>query len=136
MGGGGTFGFDYVSVIAGVGSALFEGLGWGAGLRVHVLDTSHYWRPHFTAVYGTTCVYKIAGAFGPGGWTGVLRGFGFYLGIDQDFGEPGSWFATYGIGYITHEDVPAYVKDAIGGSPGTGRQIDILVAFGYRFGGK
>lgn len=140
IGGGFTFGFDYLSVIAGAGSALFKGFGWGAGLRAHVLDTSHRWRPHFTAVYGTTCLYKVAGAFSNVVyWSGVLRGFGFYAGVDHDFGEIGAWFATYGLGYITHEDLPASVRNAIGASPEfgwSGGFIDIEVAIGYRFGGK
>ncbi len=136
IGGGFTLGFDYLSVIAGVGSALFEGLGYGAGLRAHFLDTSHRWRPHFTAVYGTTCIYRMPSFYSGAQSSGVLRGFGFYLGIDQDFGEPGAWFATYGLGYITHEELPASVRNAIGGSPQLDMPIDILVAFGYRFGGK
>lgn len=139
IGGGFTFGFDYLSVIAGAGSAFFKGFGWGAGLRAHVLDTSHRWRPHFTAVYGTTCVYEISGLGGFVYWSGVLRGFGFYAGVDHDFGDPGAWFATYGLGYITHEDLPASVRNAIGASPEfgwSGGFIDIEVAIGYRFGGK
>ena len=139
IGGGFTFGFDYLSVIAGAGSALFKGFGWGAGLRAHFLDTGHRWRPHFTAVYGTTCLYEISGLGGFVYWSGVLRGFGFYAGVDHDFGDPGAWFATYGLGYITHEDLPASVRNAVGGSPEfgwSGGFIDIEVAIGYRFGGK
>jgi hypothetical protein len=139
IGGGFTLGFDYLSVIAGAGSAFFKGFGWGVGLRAHFLDTSHRWRPHFTAVYGTTCLYEISGLGGFVYWSGVLRGFGFYAGVDHDFGDPGAWFATYGLGYITHEDLPASVRNAIGGSPEfgwSGGFIDIEVAIGYRFGGK
>ena len=43
------------------------------------------------------------------------------------------------MGYITHEDLPASVKNAIGASPEfgwSGGFIDIEVAIGYRFGGK
>jgi hypothetical protein len=123
---------DYFSVMAGAGTAL-EGPGYAAGVRIHFLDTSHKFRPHFTAVYGTTAAYKISGSVD---LKGTLRGFAFYAGVDHDVGEPGDFFLTYGIGYITHEDFPASVKNVVGDMPSLGTPIKLLFAFGYRFGGK
>jgi hypothetical protein len=135
IGGGFTFGFDYLSLIAGAGTTVYAGPGYSAGLRLHFLDTSNRWRPHLTAVYGTTTAYKVT-MIGGTDMTGVLHGFAFYAGVDQDFGELGGWFATYGIGVITHEKFPTSVTDALGYTPDAGNPVKFMVAFGYRFGGQ
>jgi hypothetical protein len=133
LGFGASFGFDYLQIIGGGGTTVFGGPGYAGGLRLHFLDTSHKWRPHFTAVYGTTTYYEISGSYSA---SGVLRGFGFYLGVDQDFGDLGGWFGTYGVGIITHEDFPSEVTNGLGYTPSTGVPIKFMVGFGYRFGGQ
>jgi hypothetical protein len=137
LGGGFTLGIDYAQLIAGVGTSIYAGAGYSAGLRLHILDSSHSWRPHLTAVYGTTAIYKISGAVD---LKGVLRGFAVYVGVDQDVGEPGGFFMTYGVGFITHEALPASVKNTLANygekEPSMGVPIKFLIAVGYRFGGK
>ena len=135
LGGGVSFGFDYLSLIGGVGTTVFAGAGYSGGLRLYFLDTSHHWRPHFTAVYGTTTYYRIT-VIGGDDMTGVLRGFAFYAGVDQDFGELGAWFATYGVGVITHEKFPASVTNALGYTPDLSNPVKFMIGFGYRFGGQ
>jgi len=135
LGGGVTFGFDYLALVGGVGTTVFAGAGYSGGLRVYFLDTSHRWRPHLTGVYGTTTYYKIT-VIGGDDMSGVLRGFAFYAGVDQDFGEIGGWFATYGVGVITHEKLPESVTDALGHTPDMGVPIKFMVGVGYRFGGQ
>jgi hypothetical protein len=121
--------------MAGVGTTVFAGVGYSGGLRLHFLDTSYHWRPHLTAVYGTTTYYKVT-VIGGTDMSGVLHGFGFYAGVDHDFGDLGGWFATYGVGVITHEKLPTEVTDAIGHTPDMGVPIKFMLAFGYRFGGQ
>jgi len=136
IGGGITIGTDYLSLIGGVGTTVLAGPGYGAGLRAHFLNSSHKWRPHLTAVYGTTTVYQISGDVD---LKGTLHGMAFYLGVDHDFGGPGGWFATYGLGYITHEDLPQSVKNTLASygksAPDMGTPIKLMVGIGYRIGG-
>ena len=128
LGGAVTLGFDYLAIIAGVGTTLVAGVGYGIGARVYFLDSGYRVRPHFTAVWGTTAAYQITGEVDI---TGVLTGFGFYAGLDQDFGQLGDWYATYGLGYITHGDLPYGLTASDVGTP-----IKAMFSIGYRFGGK
>jgi hypothetical protein len=137
LGGAINLGMDYVTLMAGGGTTVVAGPGYALGLRVHFLDTSHRYRPHLTAVWGTTAAYKISGTVD---MKGTLRGFGFFAGIDQDVGEPGDVYLTYGGGYITHEDLPDDVLATLDRygveEPDMGVPIKFLFAVGYRFGGK
>jgi len=128
LGGAVTLGFDYLAIIAGVGTTVVAGAGYGLGVRAYFLDSGHKVRPHVTAVWGTTAAYQITGAVE---MTGVLTGFGFYAGLDHDIGEPGDWYATYGLGYITHESLPYGLTASDVGTP-----IKAMFSMGYRFGGK
>jgi hypothetical protein len=137
LGGAVTVGFDYLSLMVGGGTTIVAGAGYGLGLRAYFLDSGHKLRPHFTAVWGTTAAYAISGVVD---MKGVLTGFGFYAGLDHDFGEPGGFFATYGLGYITHQDLPASVVATLNeygvDKPDMGIPIKAMIAIGYRFGGK
>jgi hypothetical protein len=137
LGGAVTLGFDYLAVIAGVGTTVVAGAGYGIGVRAYFLDSGNRLRPHFTAVWGTTAAYKISGAVD---MTGVLTGYGFYAGMDHDFGVLGDWYATYGLGYITHKDLPASVVSTLNAygvsKPDMGTPIKAMFSIGYRFGGK
>lgn len=128
LGGAVTLGFDYLAIIAGVGTTVVAGAGYGLGVRAYFLDSGHKVRPHFTAVWGTTAAYQITGSVN---LTGVLNGFGFYAGLDHDIGAPGDWYATYGLGYITHESLPYGLTASDVGTP-----IKAMFSMGYRFGGK
>jgi hypothetical protein len=138
FGGAITAGMDYFALMAGAGSTIFAGFGYGIGARVYFMDTSpHYVRPHFTAVWGTTALYRISGDVD---MNGTLRGFGFYAGLDQDVGEPGGLFLSYGVGYITHEGLPSKVTNVLEEhgqkEPNMGIPIKVFFAAGYRFGGQ
>jgi hypothetical protein len=128
LGGAVTLGFDYLAIIAGVGTTVVAGAGYGIGARLYFLDSGYKVRPHFTAVWGTTAAYQITGAYD---MSGVLTGYGFYAGVDHDFGVPGDWYATYGLGYITHGSLPAGLTASDVGTP-----IKAMFSIGYRFGGK
>lgn len=62
---------------------------------------------------------------------GVLTGFGFYTGLDHDFGRLGDWYATYGLGYLTHGDLPYGLTASDVGMP-----LKVMFSIGYRFDGK
>jgi hypothetical protein len=51
--------------------------------------------------------------------------------LDHDVGIPGDWYLTYGLGYITHEDLPMGLTPTDVGMP-----IKAMFSVGYRFGGK
>jgi hypothetical protein len=137
LGGAVNLGMDYFTLMAGGGTSIVAGAGYALGLRLYFLDTGHKYRPHVTAVWGTTAAYKISGSVD---MKGTLHGFGFFGGIDQDIGAPGDFFLTYGVGYITHEDLPDDVLATLNrygvDEPDMGVPIKFLFAFGYRFGGK
>ena len=118
-------GTSYVSVLGGVGSLVY-GPGWSVGGRVYALPPEKVWRPHATVVYGATTFYKITGAYET---NGILKGFGIYLGVDQDIGRPGGSVMTYGLGYVTHESLPAGLTE----SKALGSPVKILLGWNYRF---
>ena len=124
FGGAITLGFDYLALMAGFGSTIIAGAGYGFGARVYLVDSGHTWRPHLTAVWGTTGTY-LYGDYSSASL--VITGFGFYAGLDQDVGEPGGWYTTYGLGYIT-----------LGGHSTSGKDVPInaMIGVGYRFGGR
>jgi hypothetical protein len=137
LGVGAEVGMPYISVLGGVGTAI-NGTGWSVGARAYVLPPGNYWRPHATLVYGTTATYDITVINGSVTTdnTGVLKGLGIYLGVDQDIGRPGGSVMTYGVGYITHESLPAGVippgyseSDVDYGWP-----IKLMVAWNWQFG--
>lgn len=135
IGGQVTLGFDYLAVSAGAGT-VFYGSGWSVGARVYLADTSHKFRPHLTAVYGTTAAYQIT-VIGGTDLQGTMKGFGFYAGLDHDVGDPGAFFMTYGVGVITHEDFPQEVKNLVSSDKlDAGTPVKIMVGVGYRFGGQ
>jgi hypothetical protein len=124
FGGAVTLGFDYLALTVGLGTTVVAGAGYGFGARIYFVDSGHEFRPHVTAVWGTTAVYQngeYESSFG------VVRGFGFYVGLDHDVGLPGGWYMTYGLGYITYGDKTPASSDA---------PINAMLALGYRFGGK
>jgi hypothetical protein len=116
-------GIPYFSLVAGLGTAL-EGIGWSAGVRVYFFNQTRKFRPHFTAVYGTTMIVDVVGG---NGYT--VNGFGFYGGLDHDIGPHGGLILTYGIGLVTNEPPGAGVEDP---------RFSVKVMFGvnYRFGGR
>jgi hypothetical protein len=122
FGGAVTLGFDYLALIAGVGTTVVAGAGYGVGARIYLVHSGHEFRPHLTAVWGTTATYQN-GTYPA--WPSVVTGVGFYAGLDHDFGEAGGWYATYGLGYITH------LSESPPGTP-----IDAMFGLGYRFGGR
>jgi len=137
LGFGGEIGAQYFSVVGGIGTmSVISDPGWSIGGRVYVLNSTHRFRPHLTVVYGTTVAYSISGAVVA---SGALNGMGIFLGGDHDIGKIGGFVLTYGIGYITHEDFPQSVKDALaqtGNSlPDVGTPVKICVGINYRFGG-
>ena len=137
IGAGAEIGTQYIAVVGGVGTlAVISGGGWGIGGRAYFLNSTHKWRPHLTIIYGTTALYSISGAVEA---EGALKGMGIYLGVDQDVGKIGGFSFTYGLGFITHEDIPQDVTNrvsAAGGSlPSFGAPIKIMVGCNYRFGG-
>ena len=129
IGGNAEIGMSYVAVLGGFGYGLFAP-GWSAGGRVYAAAPDKTWRPHATVVYGTTVVYQLKNAVGGAVVEeGALNGMGFYLGVDQDVSRPGGSIWTYGIGFITHESLPAGLKESDVGIP-----IKIMVGWNYRFG--
>jgi hypothetical protein len=135
LGGGATFGFDYFAVIAGAGTEL-AGIGWSVGARVYLMGSGRKLRPHLSAVYGTTGMYRFIDVGGDN-FEGTVNGFAFYAGLDHDVGQPGRYFMTYGIGVVTHGALPQEVEARVGsGHPPNNGILDfVLVGLGYRFGG-
>ena len=111
-------GIPYFSLVAGVGTAL-EGVGWGTGVRVYFVDRTHRFRPHLTAMYGTTMIVKARG---------TVNGFAFYAGLDHDIGPRGGLILSYGAGVLTNEYPGWGIKDP---------RFSFKVMFGinYRFRG-
>ncbi len=124
IGAGAELGIPYVSIVGGIGTAVY-GPGWSVGGRLYALPSSATWRPHLTVVYGTTTYYKITGDVQG---SGTLRGFGYYIGVDEDIARPGGAIMTYGIGYLTHESLPGGLTETDKGIP-----IKIMLAWNYRF---
>jgi len=129
MGGNAEFGFGYISVMGGYGYALYAS-GWSVGGRVYAMPADKVWRPHLTVVYGTTVMYQLKDInSGSVVEKGAINGAALYIGVDQDVSRPGGAIWTYGIGYITHESLPAGLKEDDVGIP-----IKILFGWNYRFG--
>jgi len=112
-------GIPYFSLVGGIGTAL-EGVGWGAGVRVYFFNQTRKFRPHFTAVYGTTMIVQDVK---------TVNGFGFYAGLDHDVGPVGGLILTYGVGLLTNEPPGYGIEDP---------RFSVKVMFGanYRFGGR
>lgn len=110
-------GIPYFSVVGGIGTAL-EGVGWGAGLRGYLCNRTRRFRPHLTAMYGTTMIVENLGY--------TVNGFAFYAGLDHDIGPLGGLVLTYGAGVLTNEPPGFGVEDP---------QASFKVMFGvnYRF---
>jgi hypothetical protein len=124
LGAGVDIGISRFSFVGGVGTALMGGLGWGAGLRVYFFDPTRRFRPHLTAMYGTTMIVDEGRGSGY-----TVKGFAFYGGLDHDIGPVGGLILTYGVGVLTNEVPPPGVPDP---------RVSIKVLFGvnYRFGGR
>jgi hypothetical protein len=134
---------DYLTAVAGAGTLIFSGPGWAVGGRAYALDWTHKFRPHFTATYGTTAVWTLLAAKDDPSTSvadGVLNGLGLFLGLDHDLGAPGGFIATYGVGYITHEELPAHAKALFAengdSDPDLGAPIKIMLGIGYQFSGN
>ncbi len=123
LGAGIDIGIPNFSLVAGLGTAL-EGVGWSAGVRLYFFNQTRKFRPHFTAVYGTTMIVDVIGG---NGYT--VNGFGFYGSLDHDIGPPGGLILTYGVGLVTNEPPGAGVEDP---------RFSVKVMFGanYRLGGR
>jgi hypothetical protein len=117
-------GLPRVSLVAGLGSALAGGLGWGAGVRVYFFDRTRRFRPHLTAMYGTTMIVEVGR---DDGYT--VNGFAFYGGLDHDIGPVGGLILTYGVGLLTNEVPPA-------GVPDPRVAVKVMLGINYRFGGR
>lgn len=124
LGAGIDIGISNFSLVAGLGTAL-EGLGWSAGARYYFFNQTRRFRPHFTAVYGTTMIVDVVGGTGY-----TVNGFGFYASVDHNlFDPPDGLILTYGVGLITNEP------------PGPGAEdprFSVKVMFGvnYRLSGR
>jgi hypothetical protein len=130
-------GTQYISLVGGMGTAMVvSDPGWGIGARAYFLNASHKWRPNITVVYGTTTMYLITGDVEA---SGVLTGVGTYFSVDHDVGKRNGFVFTYGLGFITHGEIPQDVKDkvsAMGNTlPSFGSPLKVMVGFNYRFGG-
>jgi hypothetical protein len=124
LGAGIDIGISNFSLVAGLGTAL-EGVGWSAGARYYFFNQTRRFRPHFTAVYGTTMIVDVMGG---NGYT--VNGFGFYASVDHNlFNPPGGLILTYGVGLITNEPPGPGVEDP---------RFSVKVMFGvnYRLGGR
>jgi hypothetical protein len=117
-------GIPHFSLVGGFGTTAYGPVGWSAGVRAYLFDRTRRFRPHLTAVYGTTLIVDVVG-----GDSYTVNGFGFYASLDHDIGPIGGLILTYGIGVLTNEP------------PGLGApdpQVFVRVMFGinYRFGGR
>jgi|WetSurMetagenome_2_1015567.scaffolds.fasta_scaffold587660_1 hypothetical protein len=124
FGGAVSLGFDYLALIASIGTTVVGGAGYAVGARIYFADSGHEFRPHLTAVWGTTATFQT-GSYDS--WSQEVTGFAFYAGIDQDLGEPGAWYATYGLGYVTYGSASP---------PSSPVPVNLMIGLGYRLGGK
>ena len=124
LGAGVDVGIPHFSIVGGFGTTAYGPIGWSAGVRVYLFDRTRRFRPHMTAVYGTTLIVDVVG-----GDSYTVNGFAFYASLDHDIGPIGGLILTYGIGVLTNEVPPAGAPDP---------QVFIRVMFGlnYRFGGR
>jgi opacity protein-like surface antigen len=117
-------GIPHFSLVGGFGTTAYGPVGWSAGVRAYLFDRTRRFRPHLTAVYGTTMIVDVVG-----GDSYTVNGFGFYASLDHDIGPIGGLILTYGIGLVTNEPPGAGVEDP---------RFSVKVMFGlnYRFGGR
>jgi hypothetical protein len=133
LGLGAEAGVSRLAIVGGAG-ALAREAGWSAGGRVYVLSPARSWRPHATLVYGTTLSYKIRIYDRHEERVievreGTLLGLGMYLGADNRLFHRGGLVLTYGLGYLTHGELPAELRPKDVGSP-----LKVLLGLGWRFG--
>jgi hypothetical protein len=137
FGGGAEIGNQYFAVMGGFGNGVIvPEMTWSLGLKAYFKNSSNKWRPNVAALYGITGMYLITGAVEA---QGLLKGMAFYLSTDHDVGNPGSFVFSYGVGFITHDDIPKSVirdLDAAGAkAPDLGLPIKLTVGLNYRFEG-
>jgi hypothetical protein len=117
-------GIPHFSLVGGFGTTAYGPVGWSAGVRVYLFDRTRRFRPHMTAVYGTTLIVDVVG-----GDSYTVNGFGFYASLDHDIGPLGGLILTYGIGLLTNDVPPA-------GAPDPQYFVRVMFGVNYRFGGR
>ncbi len=124
LGAGIDVGIPHFSLVGGFGTTAYGPVGWSAGVRAYLFGRTRRFRPHLTAVYGTTMIVDVVG-----GDSYTVNGFGFYGSLDHDIGPIGGLILTYGVGLVTNEPPGAGVEDP---------RFSVKVMFGlnYRFGGR
>lgn len=71
--------FGHVALLGGVGVGTSDSP-WAYGARLYFQKPTRRWRPHVSFLH----------------WT---EGNGYYLGLDQDVGNPGGFVLSYGVGF-------------------------------------
>ncbi len=106
---GAEFEMEQMAILAGGGT--FDGVvGFEIGGRYYFRPVDRKLRPHGTISYAPTHEIKY-GNLSNLDHKALIYGFNFMAGLDHDFGKPGGFIMTYGLGLAVPGSLPQRVQD-------------------------